>query len=71
MLARSVEDYDLETCWLKYRAHAIAGLILAVPLSLGVEQTERGDEMFGAMARRAAEQVAAHDSYQAVIQLKV
>jgi hypothetical protein len=43
--------------------------VLTVPVSLGVQATERGDAMFGAMARRAADQVIANDSFAALAAL--
>jgi aminoglycoside/choline kinase family phosphotransferase len=61
-----VENYSLEDCWREYRAHALFGLVLTIPVSMGVQATERGDAMFGAMARRAAEQIVANDSVAAL-----
>ena len=42
------------------------GLVLTIPVSMGVQTTARGDAMFGAMARRAAEQIIANDSFEAL-----
>jgi hypothetical protein len=53
-------------CWHQYRAHAVYGVILTVAVSLGVEKTERGDAMFGAMGRRCAAQVRDLDSLSAL-----
>lgn len=61
-----VENYSSEECWREYRAHALFGLVLTIPVSMGVQATERGDAMFGAMARRAAEQINANDSFEAL-----
>ena len=54
---RGVPDYPWETCWRDYRRTAYAGLVMAVVASMIVVQTERGDDMFMAMASRHAQQV--------------
>jgi hypothetical protein len=64
--AHGVAGYSAEQCWQEYRAHALYGLILAIPVSLGVQTTERGDRMFAAMADRAASQVLVNDIYSAL-----
>ncbi|OPX12433.1 aminoglycoside phosphotransferase [Mycobacterium sp. AT1] len=64
--AYGVENYSFEQCWREYRAHALFALVLTIPVSMGVQATERGDAMFGAMARRAAEQIIANDSFDAL-----
>jgi aminoglycoside/choline kinase family phosphotransferase len=66
LLSHGVENYSAEQCWREYQAHALFGLVLTIPVSMGVQTTERGDAMFGAMARRAAEQIIANDSYAAL-----
>jgi hypothetical protein len=43
---------DWDDCWEQYRRHTFAGLVMAVAASMLVEQTERGDDMFMAMANR-------------------
>ncbi len=43
-----------DDCWLQYRHYAPAGLIMAVIASMIVGETERGNDMFMAMARRSA-----------------
>ena len=43
-----------EDCWRYYRHHAPAGLIMAVIASILVGETERGNDMFMAMAKRSA-----------------
>ena len=43
-----------EDCWRFYRYHAPAGLIMAVIASMIVGETERGNDMFMAMAKRSA-----------------
>jgi aminoglycoside phosphotransferase (APT) family kinase protein len=47
-----VADYGWDRCWNDYRRGAFAGFAVTVIASMMVEQTERGDEMFVAMARR-------------------
>ncbi len=47
-----VEGYRWEDCWQDYRRAAFAGFSVTVVASMLVQQTERGDEMFTAMARR-------------------
>ncbi|WP_285034346.1 oxidoreductase family protein [Mycolicibacterium sp. lyk4-40-TYG-92] len=66
LISRGVTGYDADRCWLEYRAHALYGLILTIPVSLGVESTKRGDTMFGAMASRAAAQIVDNDSFAAL-----
>jgi hypothetical protein len=45
-------NLDWNHCWEQYRRHTFAGLVMAVAASMLVEQTDRGDEMFMAMANR-------------------
>ena len=47
-------NLDWETCWQFYRHFAPSGLIMAVIASMIVEETERGNDMFMAMAKRSA-----------------
>ena len=49
-----VADYPFERCWQDYRRGVFAGFAVTVVASMLVVQTERGDEMFTAMARRHA-----------------
>jgi hypothetical protein len=49
-----VAGYSWERCWTDYRRGAFAGFAVTVIASMMVQQTERGDEMFIAMARRHA-----------------
>ena len=49
-----VASYPVERCWRDYRRGAFAGFAVTVVASVMVQQTERGDEMFTAMARRHA-----------------
>ena len=66
LISHGVDNYSFEECWREYRAHALFGLVLTIPVSMGVQATERGDAMFGAMARRAADQIIANDSFAAL-----
>ncbi len=54
LLAAGVAGYDFGACWEGYRHGTFLGLVVAVGASMLVEQTERGDEMFMAMAHRHA-----------------
>jgi hypothetical protein len=51
--AGGVRDLSLEACWDQYRRAAFAGFVMAVISSMIVGQTDRGDEMFMAMANRS------------------
>lgn len=66
LLSHGVQGYSAQQCWLEYQAHSLYGLVLTVPVSLGVQTTERGDKMFAAMASRAAEQIRANNGYSAI-----
>jgi len=66
LVSRGVGGYSREQCWREYQAHALYGLVLTVPVSLGVQATERGDAMFGAMARRTADQIIDNESFTAL-----
>jgi fructosamine-3-kinase len=41
-------------CWAGYRRHAFSGIVMDIIAATMVQQTERGDAMFAAMARRHA-----------------
>jgi aminoglycoside phosphotransferase (APT) family kinase protein len=41
-------------CWNDYRRYAFAGIVMDIIAAMFVQQTERGDEMFAAMADRHA-----------------
>lgn len=47
-----VTDYAWDACFHEYRRSTFAGVVMAVVASMIVEQTERGDDMFVAMASR-------------------
>jgi hypothetical protein len=57
LVAAGVEGYDEEQCGEDYRRATWGGLVMAVAASMLVERTERGDEMFLAMAARHARHV--------------
>ena len=48
-------NMDLDECWHCYRHFAPAGLVMAVIASMIVGETDRGNDMFMAMARRSAQ----------------
>lgn len=56
----------LDDVWLEYRRFAFAGYVMAVVASMIVKQTERGDEMFLAMANRHAQHATDLDALAAV-----
>lgn len=49
---RGVRGWGLDDCWEAYRLYAFSGVVMAVVASMIVTQTERGDDMFMAMATR-------------------
>jgi len=55
--ARAVDGFSWERCWRDYRRYAFSGFLMAVAASMMVVQTERGDEMFLAMASRHGAQI--------------
>lgn len=50
--AGGVRDYGFEQLWRDYSWYSYSGFVMAVVASVVVAQTERGDEMFMAMAQR-------------------
>lgn len=52
LAAAGVEGYRWRDCWDEYRRATYGGLVMAIAASMLVERTERGDEMFMAMASR-------------------
>ena len=60
--AYDIGNYSIEQCWQDYRQFAFAGWNMAVIASMIVGQTDRGDEMFMAMARRSAQMALDLDS---------
>jgi aminoglycoside/choline kinase family phosphotransferase len=69
LLSYGVEHYSYDQCWHEYQAHAVYGLILTIPTSLGVQRTDRGDAMFATMLRRVSAQVRANESFAALAAL--
>lgn len=61
-LSRRSNAPDFDRFWTEYRRHAFSGFIMAINASLHVEQTERGDKMFAAMAERPAQMAIDLDS---------
>ena len=61
-LAARTDAPDWEAFWQEYHRHAFSGFIMAINASLHVEQTERGDRMFAAMAERPAQMALDLDS---------
>jgi len=53
LTARGV-DLSWADCWTGYRRHAFGGIVMDIVAAMVVEQTERGDQMFAAMASRHA-----------------
>lgn len=49
-----VSEYGWDSCWQDYRRGTLAGFAVTIIASMMVQQTERGDEMFIAMASRHA-----------------
>jgi len=50
-------DLNWNDCFRNYRGHASSGFIMAVIASMVVSETERGNDMFIAMAKRSCQQV--------------
>ncbi len=57
LLSYGVTDYSFDQCWNDYRLGSLQGPLITILGSIGVKQTERGDNMFMVMIRRAGEQV--------------
>lgn len=64
LLAAGVADYAWEQCWRDYRVGTFAGFAVTIIASMMVQQTERGDEMFVAMASRHARHALDHNGYE-------
>jgi aminoglycoside phosphotransferase (APT) family kinase protein len=65
-LTRYSVDLTWEDCWHYYRHHAPAGLIMAVIASMIVGETDRGNDMFMAMAKRSARMSTELDAISAI-----
>ena len=57
---------SMDEAWAMYRRYTFAGFVMAVVASMIVKQTDRGDEMFMAMANRHAEHVVDLDAFSAL-----
>ena len=57
LLDYGVTGYPFDDCWEDYRRYSYSGYVMAVIASMLVGRTDRGDEMFMAMANRHAAQV--------------
>ncbi|MFM8956988.1 MAG: phosphotransferase family protein [Actinomycetota bacterium] len=57
---------SFDDAWNEYRRYTFAGFVMAVIASMIVKQTDRGDEMFLAMANRHAQHAVDLDSLAAV-----
>ena len=55
LISYGITNYSFDSCWRDYRCSSLGGLVMAVIASMIVGQTDRGDEMFMAMARRSAD----------------
>jgi hypothetical protein len=64
--AGGVDTYGWDELWRDYRRHAYDGLVMAVGAAMMVARTDRGDDMFMAMARRAAAHAEDMDSFALV-----
>lgn len=60
LMAHGVSDVDEATEWDAFRAASFAGFSMGVTASMVVQQTDRGDSMFLAMAERSAAMVLDH-----------
>ncbi len=57
LLGYGVSDYNFEQCWDDYRLGSLQGPLITILGSIGVKQTDRGDDMFMAMITRSGQQV--------------
>jgi len=60
LLARGIEEQDLVYIEDDYCRSSVAGFLMGVTAAMVVERTDRGDDMFLAMARRSAAMVLDH-----------
>jgi hypothetical protein len=63
LIGYGVTGYSLEQCWDDYRRSSYASLIMAIFASMMVGRTDRGDDMFMAMANRSAQMAVDLDAY--------
>lgn len=57
LTAAGVSGYDWTQCWNDYRRQAAYAVFFLAPAAMLVERTERGDQMFLTMIRRACAQI--------------
>ncbi|GAA0615939.1 hypothetical protein GCM10009547_17420 [Sporichthya brevicatena] len=55
LVAGGVRDYSWDECWDDYRAHAIAGLLVAITAGMGTTPSPEADALFLTMASRHAQ----------------
>jgi hypothetical protein len=55
-------ELDEDEAWTAYRRYAFSGLMMAIVASMLVGRTDRGDDMFMAMAERAGQHALDLDS---------
>lgn len=58
LVGGGVRGYSWDRCWTDYRRHAGYAVFFLTPAAMLVERTDRGDEMFLTMIRRALTQIA-------------
>ena len=62
LVDHGVRNYVWTDCWTQYRKFCFGGVVMGVVASMLTPQTDRGDEMFLAMATRHLRQAADHES---------
>jgi hypothetical protein len=67
LVEHGVRGYSFDQCWLEYRQHGYASLIMAIAASMLVGRTERGDRMFMAMADRSARMAREIDTFGVLV----
>jgi len=55
LLAAGIDGFTFDDCWHQYRWGVFWGLLLAVPMVMMLERTERGDQLFSGMVRAYAD----------------
>jgi aminoglycoside phosphotransferase (APT) family kinase protein len=56
LTSRGLDGFSFDDVWESYRWCVFYGLMLSVPFSVQLEQTERGDALFAGMVRSYAQQ---------------
>ena len=62
LVAAGVDGFSFDAVWESYRWCVFYGLMLSVSMSVGLEQTERGDALFAGMVRAYAQHARDLDS---------